>query len=653
MTFLNPLFLFGLAAGIIPILIHRLVQRHGKIKKFSAVRLLLLSQQNLVRPERIKELILLALRVLAVLCLALLLARPAWLLSGVFSSGREGARILILDNSMSMGFREDRGQRFETARNYGREILKDLNGKVIVLPTCRPPGITPQDGPPEWLSPEAALRELESLSLSFGKGNPAAALNAAFLAAKEAKSPVEVVILSDLVRAAWEGAHPGQLKNVPAMVNVTFVRFGGEKRDPNLAVREARLVRGQAVAGTPGRLDVAVANFSDRPASTPVQLFLNGAKSEQKSIDLPPGGEGSVAFDLHPDRAGAIQAEIRLAEDRLPADDRFYFPIEAREKIRVLIVDGDPRPAIKAGESYYVVNALSPGKGEGTPFHVQVVQEGELERADLKPFHALFLLNVSQPPLPPLASYLQTGKPLFIFLGNRVNPEAYRRLPFFPWQLREIRQGGVPVKIRPASAGEAPQAIKALWDDMGESLRKASFERYYKIARSGKTLFNLENGDPLLMEAEAGKGRVFLFASSADLDWNDLPLNAGYLPLIQAILKEGVGMSRSVVPTLRFGEAFPDGAPAQESGTPGGPGIYRFSAPSGEIRRGLNPPPEESDLRKMTGEEMKKRLAGMDVKVIESGEAASPRAGRRELWPYILGFLLFVLAVETGVAGRV
>ena len=115
LTFVNPLFLFALAAGVIPILIHRLVQRHGKVKRFSAVRLLLLSQQNLVRPERLKQLILLALRVLAVLCLALLIARPVWLFPGVFSSGQEGAKVLILDNSMSMGFREDRGERFELA----------------------------------------------------------------------------------------------------------------------------------------------------------------------------------------------------------------------------------------------------------------------------------------------------------------------------------------------------------------------------------------------------------------------------------------------------------------------------------------------------------------------------------------------------------
>ena len=656
-TFLNPLFLFALAAGAIPILIHRLVQRHGKVKKFSAVRLLLLSQQNLVRPERLKQLILLILRVLAVICLALLIARPVWLFSGVFSSGQEGAKVLILDNSMSMGFREDRGERFELAKAHGRDILKSLTGRVIILPTSAVPGKNLDDHPLEWMSPERALQELEAISLSFGKGDPAAALNLAFQAAKEVKAQLEVVILTDLVRGAWEGLRLGQLKNIPPNLTLTFVRFGGDQRDPNQGVKDVRLVQGEAVVGTPGRLEVTVGNLSNQAASTQVQLFLNGAKREQKSIDLPAGEEGKVTFDLTLERSGGVQGEIRLAGDRLPFDDRFYFPLQARERVRVLVVDGDPRTNLKASESYYLVNALLPGRGEGTPFIAQVVQEGELERMDLKPYEAIFLLNVSQPPSSLLASYLQGSKPLFIFLGDRVNPDHYRRLPFFSWQLKEVKEGGLPARIKPGPGDGTREEIKALSARMGESLKKASFERYYRVARSGKTLLALENGDPLLMEGEWGKGRLFLFSSSADLDWNDFPLNAAYLPLIQGLLKEGVGLSRDPLPpTLRVGEPFPGtGQPSQVSGTPGGPGVYRFSLASGEVLRGLNPPAEESDLRKMTVVEMKKRLGAMEVKVIESKEGASgtPRAGQKELWPYILGFLLVVLGIEMGVAGRV
>ena len=657
LAFVNPIFLLALAAGVIPVLIHRLVQRHGKVKKFSAVRLLLLSQQNLVRPERLKELILLALRVLAVLTLALLIARPVWLFSGVFSTGEEGAKVLILDNSLSMGYREERGDRFELAKAHARDILNTLKGRVLILPTADVPGKNLDDLPLEWMNPEKALRELEAISLSFSKGNPETALNRAFQAGKDLNAPLEVVILTDLARGEWEGLQQGRLKNVPPNLTLTFVRFGGIQRDPNLTVKEVRLSKGEAVAGAPGRLEVTVGNLSGKPASAQVQLLFQGAKVEQKSVDLPAGEDGKITFDLVLDKAGWVRGEVRLAGDRLPLDDQFHFPLKARERVKVLVVDGDPRTALKASESYFLVNALQPGRGEETSFHVQVIPEGELERMDLKSWDAIFLLNVPQPPSSPLAAYLQSGKPLFIFLGNRVSPEHYQRLPFFPWRLKEVKEGGAPARVLTGPAGLNREGSPSLSGISDESLKKASFERYYRVARSGRTLLALENGDPLLVEGEWEKGRVFLFASSADLDWNDLPLNAAFLPLVHGLLKEGVGLSQSPLPpTLRIGETFPGaGPPVPITGTPGGPGIFQFPSASGEMWQGVNPPVEESDLRKMSAEEMKKRLVSMEVKVIESGEgnAGTPLAGRKELWPYILGFLLAILGVEMGVAGRV
>jgi len=656
-AFLNPSFLFALAAGIIPILIHRLVQRHGRVKKFSAVRLLLQSQQNLVRPERLKQFILLALRVLAVMSLALLMARPVWLFPGVFSSGEEGAKVLILDNSMSMGYREDRGERFELAKIQAREILKSLKGLGVILPTSAFPGKTSAGHALEWMSPERALQELEALSLSLGKGKPGAALNLALQKGRDSIAPLEIVILTDLARGDWEGIHLSQLKNVPANLSITFVRFGGDQRDPNLAIKEVRLTQGEAVVGAPSRLEATIGNLAHQASSTQAQLYLDGTRVEQKNIDLPAGEEGRVTFDLLPEQSGWIKGEVRLAGDRLPFDDRFYFPIRVREKVKVLVVDGDPRTSLKASESYYLVNALQPGRGEGTPFVIQVVQEGELPRMDLKSYEALFLLNVSQPLSAELSSFLQAGKSLFVFLGNRVTPDFYHRLAFFPWQLREVKKGGPQGRPRPVPGDSNRDSLRALSGPLGESFKKASFHRYYRVEKSAKNLLMLENGDPLLVEGEWEKGRIFLFTSSADLDWNDLPLNAAYLPLIQGLLKEGAGLPQNPPsPTLRIGEPFLETSPAtQIMGVPGGGGLYQLHLAAGEVWRGVNPPKEESDLRKMTAEEMQKRFGSIEVKVVESREGALsvPLAGRKDLWPFILGFLLFVLVIEMGVASPV
>ncbi len=159
------------------------------------------------------------------------------------------------------------------------------------------------------------------------------------------------------------------------------------------------------------------------------------------------------------------------------------------------------------------------------------------------------------------------------------------------------------------------------------------------------------------MEADAGKSKLFMFASSADLDWNDLPLKAAYLPLVQDLAKEAVGLTEPSLPAgITFGESFREEAPPlQVKGSQGGAGIFQFRLPTGELRRGVNTPEEESDLAKVAEDELKKKFGAIDVKVVEYREGGLKefQGGPKALWPPLLGFLLAVLAFEMIVANGI
>ncbi len=106
---------------------------------------------------------------------------------------------------------------------------------------------------------------------------------------------------------------------------------------------------------------------------------------------------------------------------------------------------------------------------------------------------------------------------------------------------------------------------------------------------------------------------------------------------------------------FRFGEPFEEkGRPEQVAGTQGATGIYRFSASTGEVRHGVNSPIEESDLSKVTDQEIQKKFGSKNVRVVEyrGEEAGSLHAGRKELWPYVLAFLLVVLGAEMVLANK-
>jgi len=86
-------------------------------------------------------------------------------------------------------------------------------------------------------------------------------------------------------------------------------------------------------------------------------------KTDQKKIDLKSGSEESVTFDVVMETPGWVDGEMKLSGDRLAADDAFYFPLKVNDKVKVLIVDGDPTPALKESESYYLSQALHRGTG--------------------------------------------------------------------------------------------------------------------------------------------------------------------------------------------------------------------------------------------------------------------------------------------------
>ena len=657
LAFLNPLFLFGLAAGILPILIHRLTERKAIPKKFSAVRLLLQSQKVMARPQRLKHLLLLALRILAVMTLVLMMARPVLTRQSLLATVDSGNKILILDNSLSMGYREERGERYDLAKRAAKEVLEGLRGQVMLIPTAPLAGRPAGRNENRWMSPQEAQREMAAIPLSFGWGDPAAALAAAYRGLKDIKSPKEVLIISDMARGDWEGFSLSKLGVVSSEAGVTFLRIGGPKQDSNFAVKGVVLAEGEAVAGVPGRLEVTVANFSDRSGSTLIQLYLSGVKVDQKSVELKAGQEGKALFELFLEKPGWTNGEVRLSGDQMLFDDVFYFPLKIREKVRVLIVDGDPRTSLKASESYYLVSALNPGGAEGSPFLTKVITEEELASLGPMPYDALFLLNVSRPQASRMASFLEAGKPVFIFLGDRVIPEEYNNIPLFPWRLGGVKEAGDSKPARIAQADYDRESLKPFSGVKGESLKGASFRRYFKIEGSTKNLLTMENNDALLVRAELGKGTLFLFASSADLDWNDFPLKAAYLPLIQGLLKEAVGLGRDSLPAgIRFGETFEEkSSPTQVTGPKGGPGIYQFFPQAGEIRRAVNPPLEESDLGKVSEGEIKKMIGVISTRVVEykEGTRSIVPAGGEELWPFLLAFLLVVLAAEMGVASRI
>ena len=125
MNFLNPLFLFGLAAASIPIIIHLFTRRRPKEVRFPSLEFLSEVNQSEIRRLKIKQWLLLLLRTLAIAALAIAISRPAVRGSLGSKSGAATTVVVLVDQSGSMTAAAG-GSGGGTLLDQARRVAEDL-----------------------------------------------------------------------------------------------------------------------------------------------------------------------------------------------------------------------------------------------------------------------------------------------------------------------------------------------------------------------------------------------------------------------------------------------------------------------------------------------------------------------------------------------
>ncbi len=126
MNFLFPTFLIGFAAIAIPIIIHLFNFRKYKKVYFTNVQFLKELKQESDSKSKLKEWLILAMRILAIACLVLAFAQP-FIPGKVKTVQGEKAISIYIDNSFSMESTNKKGTLLENAKTYATEIVNTFN----------------------------------------------------------------------------------------------------------------------------------------------------------------------------------------------------------------------------------------------------------------------------------------------------------------------------------------------------------------------------------------------------------------------------------------------------------------------------------------------------------------------------------------------
>jgi hypothetical protein len=690
--FLYPIFLLGLLAASLPILIHLLNRRRLKRIRFPAVRFILLSQKRISRSYRLRHWLLLALRTLAVICLALLLANPIFQSgAGLFAGGGPVALVVVLDNSLSMTWSGD-GNGFKQAKEAARLLISSLNDgdRAALIPTS----IEGKEAFRLKGQKDVLLKELDNLQIADGTANLAAALGKAYELLNEPVGQKEIRFITDMGLTGWDQFSVASLKQVDPSIPLKLIRVGQKLQPLNGSIKEIRQGSQGVGVNLPLQIEAIVANFGDTEIKDVlVQLSIDGQNKEQKLATVPAKGETSVRFQTRLGQPGAHTGQVALKKDGLAGNPVANFTLEAQDKLKVLVVDGDPQTSLVQSESFFLIRALNPGgERDSSLFLPTVIVTDGLNAVNLESYQVVMLCNVAALPdgfVAKLEDFLRQGGGLLVFAGDKLQPDNYNQklARALPAPLREKKLG-------PEASGEkidkidaSHPALQMLADPiLQESLKSARVWSY--LRSGGKALITLANGDPLMLEQKAGAGKVMLISTSADRDWNDLPVKTIYLPLIQSLTQYLAGGKRgSLDPGIAVGATKTLTLPASLVGKnlrvskPNKQnadititaekdrasatldeneqaGIYRLTLPPGADKDSsvpplyaVNPPFLESRLDEIGARELEAKLKPIRAEVIPI-EALKEGGKRVDLALPLLGLLIVTLLLEGWLGQR-
>jgi len=520
MSLLAPAFLLGLLAVGLPWWLHRLSSDNPNKQKFSSLMFLEPGEPRRVLAKKVQYLLLLALRIGVLVLLALAFTEPAIWRTPDPAGDSDGARLhlIVLDGSASMSY----GDRWDRARAAANDVLDDLGADdraQVVLAGRLFEVLGPATADIAAVRQTLNTAEPGVFRLEYGQ-----LMRSIDGLIRTAELPVVLDLVTD-VQATGLPTRFGELApRRPAEIVIHDVTDGAA---------ENWTVDSFGASAVSGELTASVRSYAPDSVTRTVTLTQNGRTVGEETVEVAARGRADVTFPALELASGSNRVEVALSPgDDLARDDRRYLAIKRPEPRKVLIVS----PDAEGRAPLYVSAALETLTTLALTADVRTTPLGDPPLLDYSfvVVTDVGLLDAAQATA--VQDYVQNGGRALLATGPRSS--SLTALPVTGQALRTNPQMGAQGNVAIGEVDTTHPALRGV-----EELRAANFYRSVNVepSEADRVLMRLADGTPLLLERALGSGRVLLFTSSLDKEWNDLPLQPAFVPLMAGIANELLG----------------------------------------------------------------------------------------------------------------
>lgn len=520
MAFLYPNFFWALAVLAIPIAVHLFNFRRYKRILFTNVRFLKEVNEETRSQQKLKHLLVLLMRLLALALLVAAFAQPYFPGSQKVQTGVSTVAGFYLDNSFSMNADAEEGLLLEVGKNKIREALKAYksNDRFFLITNNSLVGSS------HLLTKEEINQRLDDVDFASSQLTSGQVIQrAAAHFAKASQNNRELFFVSDMQSSLLQFSE-GQRADTSFNLYTLPVQ---SERPSNLAIDSVWFGTPVIKPEESVAVNITVVNYGKENAgAVSVTLMLDGVQKAAGVVDVDAGTRKSLTLDLLVKETGWHQAEVKIQDNPVVFDDRYFISFPVKKEVKITGIYQDKSDGfvsrLFSTDDYYRYVAQ---------------QVNQVDYTSLKSYDFIVLDGldkVSTGLAAEITAALNRGA------GVLFVPPAKADLNTGDWSgwLKSYGVSGVS-KSTPGSYKVNNLLTKdALFANVFEKIpRNMDFPnatQYYRYAGAGnaRVLLGFANGDPMLTVQESGYGKLFVSAVPFSDDWTNFHRHALFVPMV-------------------------------------------------------------------------------------------------------------------------
>lgn len=525
MQFLYPTFLFALAALAIPIIIHLFYFRRFKKVYFTNVRFLKEVKEEKSARSKLRNLLVLAMRLLALAFLVFAFAQPFIPRDEEVKAGVKAVSIFV-DNSFSMNALSQDVPLLEKAKERAREIVRayavddqfqiltnDFEGRHQRLIGKEEAQLLIDE-----IKPTPAVKEMSKVILRQQQTLQTATTEnrTAYLISDFQKNVSDFKLYTDTTLS----------------VNLVPLQAVQER---NVSIDTAWFEAPVQLVGQTNRLLVKVHNWTNEPVEN-IRLAIRyeGQNKPVGTLNIPARSSVRDTVSITVLRTGWHEAELSVTDYPVQFDDQYFFAFFVPENILALAIN-------EAQPNRYLGAAFS---GTGY-FKMTNATSRSLDYSQFSKYQLIVLnnLNVVSSGLAfELANYVKNGGNLLVFPGRNSDLNSYKSfLQAFP--ANELLAFEAQERIV-GTVNTDEFVFKDVFENKSTNLRLPVTKGNFKFStfnnRNEEQLLTYRDGSPFLSKYRSNQGRLYVCASPLDEAFSNLMQNGEvFIPMVYKMAISG------------------------------------------------------------------------------------------------------------------